>query len=83
MAKSLRSKTKRTFRRVKRTSGTYAAVDAARLERLSSKLRQKFETDKDGDAFIEEMVEGMEKSDETGEGWYWFALFGLVPPSLL
>lgn len=83
MAKSLRSKTKRTFRRAKRTSGTYAVADAARLQRLSSKLRQKIGTDKDGDVPIGEIVEGIEKSDETGEGWYWFALFGLVPPSLL
>ncbi|KAF8322032.1 hypothetical protein DL93DRAFT_2071767 [Clavulina sp. PMI_390] len=44
MAKSLRSKAKRTFRRTKReVIGTdYQVTDAARLNRLSSKLREKF-----------------------------------------
>lgn len=85
MAKGLRSKSKRSFRRIKRDSGTsaYALADAARLQRLSSKLRQKIETDKDGDTVIDEVVEGVEKSEESGEGWYWFALFGLIPPSLI
>ncbi|GJJ07357.1 hypothetical protein Clacol_001558 [Clathrus columnatus] len=67
MAKSLRSKTKRSFRRVKRESGTYAVADATRLERLSSKLHQKIVTDKDGDVSIDEIVGEIEKSAETGE----------------
>jgi len=60
MAKSLRSKTKRTFRRVKRESGVFAAADAARLERLSSKLKSKIGTDKDGDVSLE----GNEQAEE-------------------
>jgi len=38
MGKSIRSKSKRTFRRTKREEGTFAVADAARLQRLSSKL---------------------------------------------
>ncbi|TDL29317.1 hypothetical protein BD410DRAFT_779689 [Rickenella mellea] len=38
MAKSTRSKVKRSFRAKKREEGVYAAVEAARLQRLSSKL---------------------------------------------
>ncbi|KAL4081697.1 hypothetical protein V8B97DRAFT_2001839 [Scleroderma yunnanense] len=38
MAKSLRSKTKRAFRAKKRDSGVYAATEAARLNRLNTKL---------------------------------------------
>lgn len=38
MAKSLRSKTKRAFRAKKRSSGVYAATEAARLNRLNAKL---------------------------------------------
>lgn len=45
MAKSMRSKVKRTFRRSKREAATsaYQITEAARLERLSSRLRAKFE----------------------------------------
>lgn len=39
MAKSLRSKVKRTFRAKKRTEGVYAITDAARLQRLNAKLQ--------------------------------------------
>ena len=38
MAKSLRSKVKRAFRAKKREEGVYAAVHAARLERLHAKI---------------------------------------------
>lgn len=38
MAKSIRSKAKRSFRAKKREEGVYAATAAARLERLNSKL---------------------------------------------
>ncbi|KAI0285037.1 hypothetical protein BGY98DRAFT_1087334 [Russula aff. rugulosa BPL654] len=38
MAKSTRSKVKRTFRAKKRTQGVFAAADAARLQRLNKKL---------------------------------------------
>ncbi|KAN0139995.1 hypothetical protein V8E53_001891 [Lactarius tabidus] len=39
MAKSTRSKVKRAFRAKKRTEGVYAATEAARLQRLNTKLR--------------------------------------------
>ena len=38
MAKSLRSKTKRAFRAKKREDGVYAAVHAARLQRLHARI---------------------------------------------
>ncbi|KAG8218405.1 hypothetical protein J3R82DRAFT_4030 [Butyriboletus roseoflavus] len=38
MAKSLRSKSKRSFRSKKRDSGKYAVAEAARLHRLNAKL---------------------------------------------
>ncbi|KAI0049578.1 hypothetical protein FA95DRAFT_1581639 [Auriscalpium vulgare] len=38
MAKSMRSKVKRAFRAKKRETGVYAAVEAARLHRLNTKL---------------------------------------------
>jgi len=49
MAKSLRSKVKRSFRSKKRETGVYAATEAARLHRLSSKLEAVATRDKDGD----------------------------------
>jgi hypothetical protein len=39
MGKSIRSKTKRAFRAKKRTEGVFAAAEAARLQRLNTKLR--------------------------------------------
>ncbi|PCH41402.1 hypothetical protein WOLCODRAFT_137372 [Wolfiporia cocos MD-104 SS10] len=39
MAKSTRSKVKRSFRAKKRTESVYAAAEAARLHRLSQKLK--------------------------------------------
>lgn len=38
MAKSTRSKVKRSFRSKKRTQGVFAVADAARLQRLNAKL---------------------------------------------
>lgn len=38
MAKSIRSKTKRTFRAKKREDGVYAVAHAARLQRLHAKI---------------------------------------------
>ena len=38
MAKSLRSKVKRSYRAKKRADGVYAATEAARLQRLNAKL---------------------------------------------
>ncbi|QRV76038.1 hypothetical protein RhiJN_04053 [Ceratobasidium sp. AG-Ba] len=60
MAKSMRSKSKRSFRRTKRETGVYAAAEAARLQRLNEKLVAKVNADKDGDAAMEEEVEEVE-----------------------
>lgn len=83
MAKSLRSKTKRTFRRVKRESGVFAAADAARLHRLSAKLKAKIGTDKDGDVLLPQLVDDAAEGKETEEGWCWFAILGLLDPDTL
>ncbi|KZO92214.1 hypothetical protein CALVIDRAFT_541243 [Calocera viscosa TUFC12733] len=65
MAKGLRSKVKRSFRRAKREDSVYAATHAARVNRLHSKLARKLTTDTDGDLkmFGEE---GQEADDAPG-----------------
>jgi len=65
MAKSMRSKTKRAFRRTKREAGVFAAADAARLERLSKKLADKVVADKDGDAPMEAGTEEEVDTEDT------------------
>jgi hypothetical protein len=58
MAKSTRSKVKRSFRRVKRETGVYAAKDAARVQRLSNKLKATATgIDEDGDVVITNQTE--------------------------
>ncbi|PPQ77736.1 hypothetical protein CVT25_011171 [Psilocybe cyanescens] len=57
MAKSLRSKTKRSFRQKKRETGEYAAAAAGRLHRLNSKLLQLTKKDANQDVNTAE-VEG-------------------------
>ncbi|KAM5535672.1 hypothetical protein V8D89_010659 [Ganoderma adspersum] len=94
MAKSTRSKVKRHFRAKKREEGVYAATEAARLHRLSMKLRT-LATQEGED---EEMPEGEERAEnagaegmDEGAGWWsssdsmvdpplWFAALGLVDP---
>ncbi|KAF9221893.1 hypothetical protein BS17DRAFT_796722 [Gyrodon lividus] len=49
MAKSIRSKVKRSFRAKKRETGKYAAAEAARLNRLNTRLVALKEKDQDGD----------------------------------
>jgi hypothetical protein len=82
MAKSMRSKTKRSFRRTKRESGVFAAADAARLERLNRRLAAKVSADKDGDAPMgeEQEAEGAvaEEGGQGGEGESWEAFYQLV-----
>lgn len=75
MAKSQRSKVKRSFRRDKREreNSAYHAIDAARLERLSAKLRSKFA---DTPPDEQEMMERDES--DAAAGWLEFALFGLL-----
>jgi len=66
MAKSMRSKVKRTFRSKKREVGIYAATEAARLNRLNAKLVALSTKDKDGDVVVEDADEG-EKDGENIE----------------
>jgi hypothetical protein len=74
MAKSTRSKVKRTFRAKKRTQGVFAAADAARLQRLNAKLHALTAT-----AAVAEEEEGeKEQQDMDLPGSCWFATFGLL-----
>ena len=87
MAKSTRSKVKRAFRAKKRTEGVYAATEAARLQRLNTKLRALTATtvvvddDEDGDnpkkEGEEEERDGQDQ-DARMSGSFWFAAFGLI-----
>lgn len=70
MAKSTRSKVKRAFRSKKRETGIYAVTEAARLNRLNSKLVQ-----------IAERQGEEEKGEEDILGWCWLATFGLMDHS--
>ena len=72
MAKSLRSKTKRSFRNKKREDGIYAATEAARLNRLNEKLAAAATKDKDGDVPID-----AEEGDES-LGLCSLLIFGLL-----
>jgi len=75
MAKSTRSKVKRSFRSKKRDSGVYAATEAARLQRLNQKLQHVIGKDQDGDMKVDLIQEN------PGDlGWCWFARFGLLDP---
>ena len=85
MGKSIRSKTKRAFRAKKREDSVYAAVHAARLNRLHKKLMDITLTDADGDAEIEEVSEFEDEKDGSGmQGRYRcrsaYLLLGLVDP---
>lgn len=75
MAKSTRSKVKRAYRAKKRDDSVYAAIEAARLERLSSKLRAVRDADQEGDVELAD-VEGQESTPAPGSSW--FLLLGLV-----
>ncbi len=82
MAKSTRSKVKRSFRAKKRTDGVYAAVEAARLNRLHNRLKAIATTELDvADEEGDEMEEGarMEtEGDAAAAGWSPFWLAGLA-----
>jgi len=76
MAKSTRSKVKRTFRAKKRTQGVFAAADAARLQRLNAKLHAVATA---AAAEEEDGEEGeKEQQDVDLPGSCWFAAFGLL-----
>lgn len=69
MAKSLRSKVKRSYRAKKRETGVYAAASAARLHRLHTKLAKVSMTDRaseDDEDFVDE--------EERIPGWLMFAM---------
>ena len=65
MGKSIRSKVKRSFRAKKREHGTYAAAEAARLERITSKLNLIRSKDKVGDVIMDG-EEKAQEDDQTG-----------------
>lgn len=75
MAKSTRSKVKRHFRAQKREIGIYAATEAARVQRLSSKLAAIRDAPKP-----ERKDEGVEDDQEPGSLWL---LFGLLDPQCI
>jgi hypothetical protein len=74
MAKSTRSKVKRSFRASKRETGIYAATEAARLNRLHAKLSAVASRDIPQD----EEEEGAMEDDDELRGWSWFTTFGLL-----
>lgn len=75
MAKSTRSKVKRAYRAKKREDGVYAASEAARLKRLSSKLKGVAEED------AKEIVGlGIEEAETSVPGSFWFHLLGIMDP---
>lgn len=80
MAKSLRSKSKRSFRSKKRESGKYAAAEAARLNRLNAKLAAVKEKDRSSVAPLdtEDMVEAAEDQQGSYDSEALFACLGLL-----
>jgi hypothetical protein len=77
MAKSLRSKSKRSFRAKKRTEGIFAATEAARLHRLNSKIRAHISAPPpEDDTPPVEQKEELAAEEQTGP--YWFELLGLL-----
>lgn len=95
MAKSTRSKVKRHFRAKKREEGVYAATEAARLHRLSMKLKT-LATAAGGDDEMPEGDDGAENAEIEGiddsAGWWsspdsivddalsWFVGLALIDP---
>lgn len=74
MAKSLRSKVKRSYRAKKRTEGVYAAADAVRLNRLNAKLSKITQASASLD---DEDTEDRLDEVESIPGWL---MFGLIDP---
>ncbi|KAF7331927.1 hypothetical protein MKEN_00073000 [Mycena kentingensis (nom. inval.)] len=72
MAKSLRSKTKRSYRAHKREDSVYAATAAARLDRLHAKLSAVARAD------IPREEDEMEQDEDAVPGWSWFSTLGLL-----
>jgi len=89
MAKSTRSKTKRSFRRAKREEiekSAYAVAHAARLERLNRKLAAIAQAPglptslSDTTPKPSSGEEDARHEDSDDQGWPFFALLGLVDP---
>lgn len=82
MGKSIRSKAKRSFRAKKREDSVYAAVHAARLNRLNRKLKDITMTDKEGDLELDDVDELEAGRDGEGrtQGWCSYLLLGVVDP---
>ncbi len=81
MAKSTRSKVKRQWRAKKRNDSVYAVTEAARLHRLSQKLKTIVQTDAEGDYEVEDATaegEGSENREQQTGGRYWLHFLGLV-----
>ena len=84
MAKSIRSKVKRSFRSNKRESGKYAVAHAARLNRLNAKLAAVKATDRpiaaplDSDTAEEMVAEDHPQGSSDSEAF--FACLGLLHP---
>lgn len=76
MAKSIRSKVKRSFRSKKRESGVYAATEAARLQRLNTKLQQTIKGDQGGETDVDPMDAATDNP-----GWSWFVHLGMLDSS--
>ena len=82
MAKSIRSKVKRSFRSNKRESGKYAVADAARLNRLHAKLAAVKDKDRPIVAPLDS-AEEMVADDQLGGSYdieAFFAWLGLLHP---
>ncbi len=83
MAKSTRSKVKRSFRKAKRDDSIFAITHAARLGRLSQKLAAIAQPT----AALNTLEQGEETREEETveepEGWHFYALFGLVDPDTI
>ena len=83
MAKSTRSKVKRSFRKAKRDDSVFAIAHAARLERLSQKLAT-IARPTAAPKTLEQAEETIEEElVEEPEGWHFYALFGLVDPDAI
>lgn len=82
MAKSLRSKSKRSFRSKKRESGKYAVAEAARLNRLNAKLAVVKEKDRPRVAPLDTAEELVAEDQPQGsyDSAALFAYLGLLHP---
>ncbi|KAL0949575.1 hypothetical protein HGRIS_009624 [Hohenbuehelia grisea] len=78
MAKSTRSKVKRSFRGKKREEGVYAVTEAARLQRLHAKLSAVASQPKPVHEEDVEAGENDEGVEEKMAGWCWFTTLGLL-----